>query len=316
MSVETEGLGRIFRVARDKPPVLALQDVTLSIPAGSTHGLLGPNGAGKTTLTRILATLLVPTSGHARVDGADVVSEAERAKARLGLVLGGERGLYSRLTARENVRLWASLNGLSRAAARRRTDESLDRVHLDPTSWDRRTEGFSRGMLQRVHLARALVTAPAVLLLDEPTSGLDPIAAYEFRALVRELRERGTTMLLTTHDLAEAEALCDEVSVLHRGVIVAHGTPAQLRRALGDQLVVEAPSAGPAHADRLAGIAARHDAVLEWDNTTARLTCADERVAGQVVTELVAAGLVQLTSRTPSLEETYRSLLSGDGAYR
>jgi ABC-2 type transport system ATP-binding protein len=234
-AVETDRLSRWFdgrRRGRTRPPKrVALDGVSLRVAASSVHGLLGPNGAGKTTLVKILSTILLPTSGTARVMGHDVVREPTRVRPLVGIVLGGDRGLYSRLTARQNLRYWGSLYGLPRVEARRRSEALLDTVGLLERA-DDRVETYSRGMKQRLHLARGLVGDPAVLYLDEPTSGLDPVGAREFREMVRGLRRTGRTVMLATHDMAEAEALCDEVTFLDHGAVLASERPEALRSRL------------------------------------------------------------------------------------
>jgi len=206
----------------------ALDGVDLSVPVAEVHGLLGPNGAGKTTFCKILSTVLVPTSGTATIAGYDVVRDTGAVRRAVGIVFGGERGLYTRLTARQNLLYWSALYRQRSADGRRRATALLDRVGLADRA-DQRVETFSRGMKQRLHLARGLIGDPQVLILDEPTTGLDPVAAHEVRALIGELRERGLTVLVTTHDMAEAEAVCDRVSLINGGRLLATASPAELR---------------------------------------------------------------------------------------
>src|SRR5690349_16733461 len=225
-AVAVEELVRVF-TPRKRPPVRALDGITLAIPAGEVHGLLGPNGAGKTTLVKILSTVLLPTSGTASVLGHDVVAEARAVRPQIGIVFGGERGLYWRLTGRQNLEYWGALYKLSRAEIRERTGALLERVGITDRA-DERVETYSRGMKQRLHLARGLIGDAKVLFLDEPTTGMDPLAAREFRALIGELRGEGRTILLTTHDMVEAETGCDRVTLIDRGRILATETPRSL----------------------------------------------------------------------------------------
>src|ERR687896_677179 len=195
-AVEVDEITRVFEPRRRRGNrVVALDEVALAIPEGEIHGLLGPNGAGKTTLVKILSTVLLPTSGHARVLGHDVVAETKAVRPLIGIVFGGERGLYTRLTARQNLEYWGALYRLPSELVRRRTRELLERVGLSDRA-DQRVEQYSRGMKQRLHLARGLIADATVLFLDEPTTGMDPIAGREFRALVNELRGEGRTILL------------------------------------------------------------------------------------------------------------------------
>ena len=208
-------------------PTEALRGVDLDVAEGEVHGLLGPNGAGKTTLCRILSTVLLPSSGSVRVFGYDVTRHTAAVRPRIGVVFGGERGLYPRLTGRQNLHFWAALYGLAPHRGREVSERLLERVGLSQRA-DERVECYSRGMRQRLHLARGLVGNPALLLLDEPTAGMDPVAALRFRALVAELRDEGRALLLATHNLAEAEQLCDRVTVIDRGRALASGLPEHL----------------------------------------------------------------------------------------
>jgi ABC-2 type transport system ATP-binding protein len=219
LAVDARRLGRVYRSRSRSTETVALDDVNLSVDEGEIHGLLGPNGAGKTTLVKVLATVLTPTAGTASVLGHDVVAAPKQVRAKVGVVFGGERGLYTRVSARRNLAFWAALYRLDGATARRRCAQLLERVGLADHA-DQPVEEYSRGMKQRLHLARGLLHDPRVLFLDEPTSGLDPVGAHAFRDLVRELRGEGRSVFLTTHDMAEAEALCDRVSLIDHGRLV------------------------------------------------------------------------------------------------
>jgi len=221
-SVECEDLERVYtsrNALGKKQETVALDGLTLNIPKGTVFGVLGPNGAGKTTLVRILSTLLTPTSGYARVAGFDVVRQAREVRRRIGQVLGGDRGYYGRLSGRENLLYFAALNHLSPNQASRRVDEMLEKVGLTE-SQDILMERYSRGMKQRVHIARGLLMDPDILFLDEPTIGLDPFGAQELRQLIPEMANRGKTVLLTTHYMFEADALCQTVAMIINGISV------------------------------------------------------------------------------------------------
>ncbi|GAB3505876.1 ABC transporter ATP-binding protein [Amycolatopsis cihanbeyliensis] len=219
--------------------VTALDSLSLDVPSGEVHGLLGPNGSGKTTLCRILSTVLTPTSGTAHVLGYNVVTEAADVRARLGIVFGGERGLYWKLTGRQNLQYWAALYKVPSAVARQRAQKLLDRVGLGTEANDL-VETYSRGMKQRLHLARGLIGRPKLVVFDEPTIGMDPVAAHDFRELITELRTEGCTVLLTTHDMAEAEAVCDRVTLIGGGRVLATETPRGLARLSAGHHWVEA----------------------------------------------------------------------------
>ncbi len=235
-------LGKVFRrpawalAARPRTgarSVRALRDVTLTVGRGEVLALVGPNGAGKTTLLRILATLLLPTEGSARIGGADVVRESGRAKRLLGLAAGDDQGFYWRLSGLENLEFFAGLLGMHAAAGRRRATEALERADLLPMA--REPVGrYSTGLRQRLAIARALLGDPPVLLFDEPTRSLDPVAAAGFRTLAAALaREHHRTVVMATHNLEEAELLADRAAILTGGIVretVAMDGPGGLTR--------------------------------------------------------------------------------------
>jgi ABC-2 type transport system ATP-binding protein len=211
--------------------VEALKGVSFSVRYGEVVGLLGPNGAGKTTTIKILATLLVPDGGEARVAGYDVVEEAGKVRENIGLMLTVEKGFYGKLTGRENLEYFAALYGMDRDVARERIDYLIKLLELDKLGADTKLyEEFSLGMKARLSLARALLTDAPILLLDEPTLGLDPPSARKIRELVKDLAHRDSkAVLYTTHNMFEAELVCDRIIMINKGRIVAEGTPAELK---------------------------------------------------------------------------------------
>ncbi len=223
--IEVSGLAKAFGEVR------AVDGVEFTVPDGGITGLLGPNGAGKTTTLRILATLLRPDAGSASIDGHDVVSEPLAVRRRVGAVPDA-KGLYPRLTARENVRYYGRLHGLKGAELEQAIDRLIDMLGMEDIA-ERRTEGFSTGQRVKVAIARALVHDPPNVLLDEPTSGLDVMATRAMREAIRRLRDAGKCVLLSTHIMQEVSALCDRVVVIAEGRVVADGTPDQLRESTG-----------------------------------------------------------------------------------
>ncbi len=207
--------------------VLAVDHMTLDVASGELLGLLGPNGAGKTTTLLLLSTLLAPTEGTAVIEGYDVRHAPGEVRRRIGVLLAGDRAVYRRLTGRENLLYFAALYGLPREEARRRAAALLDLVGLRDRA-DDLVERYSTGMRMRVAIARTVLHGPSVLLLDEPTVGLDPHGARLVRELIASLHESGKTILLATHDMAEAERLCDRVAIIDRGRIVAVDAPDRL----------------------------------------------------------------------------------------
>lgn len=208
---------------RGDEAVQALQHVDLKLEQGETVGLLGVNGAGKTTLLKVVSTLLLPTTGTVLVNGIDVVRRTRQARRELSVVLGGERGFYGRLSARDNIRYFGILGGLTRRDAQRRGDLVLEQVGLAAVA-DRAVETYSRGMKQRLHIASGLLTQPKLLLLDEPTVGLDPIEAERLRESIADLRDKGVTIVLTSHYLVDIERLARRVVILQAGE-VTHDLP-------------------------------------------------------------------------------------------
>jgi len=295
------------------PP--AVDGLSLKIPAGSVTGLLGLNGAGKTTTIKMLATLLRPSSGTATVDGLDVVADSREVRRRINLIAGGERMVYARLTGRENLWYFGQLYDVPRAVLRRRIDDLLALVGLVDAA-DTLVERYSRGMRQRLSIARGLINEPSYLLLDEPTLGLDAPIARDLRAVVADLARGGVGVLLTSHYLAEVEQLCRHVYVIDRGALVAEGSPAALTAgtrlpyAVELTLAVAAPDAADA-VDALAaraGAEVRHDAD---DEGRPRVTVRHpDDLAGEVTTAVVRAGgaIVRVEVTPPTLEDAILSM--------
>ena len=223
---------------RSSKVVEAVRGINFTVERGELFGLLGPNGAGKTTTIKMLITLLLPTGGSARVLGHDVVKDPRAVRRQVGYVFGGDRGLYERLSALDNLRYFAELYAVPPREQKARIGELLELVGLAGRERER-VEGYSRGMRQRLHIARGLIHDPQVLFLDEPSIGIDPVGARELRQTVATLVEHGTTVLLTTHYMFEADELCDRIAVIAGGEIVAEGTPAQLKAGVADGRVVE-----------------------------------------------------------------------------
>lgn len=329
MIVEITGLAKRFPARRSwaeaarapwkRPQVPAVQDVSFDVDEAEIFGLLGQNGAGKTTLFKMLATLIAPDAGTIRIAGHSVGDDDAAVRALLAPVLANERSLYWRLSARENLRLYATLQGLS-AAARAAEIERVLRI-TDLTDTGAKMVGmFSSGMRQRLLIARALLARPRILLLDEPTRSLDPISARDFRTFLREtiVGAEGCTVLLATHDAEEVWELCDRVGVLERGRLLAVDRTATLRHRAGRavyEIWLRTPD-GPNAVARLAGLGhtlQRVGAAAEsgWDHFRCAIDGgADE--AARVLATLTANGreVGRFERHAPSLADLIERVLA------
>ncbi|WP_406451607.1 ABC transporter ATP-binding protein [Streptomyces sp. NBC_00876] len=291
----------------------AVRGVTFEVARGELFGLLGPNGAGKTTTIKMLNTLLLPTSGTARVLGHDVASDPVSVRRRIGYVFGGDRGLYDRLSALDNLRYFAELYAVEPREQKRRIAELLDLVGLAGREKER-VEGYSRGMRQRLHIARGLLHRPDVLFLDEPSIGVDPVAARDLRRTVADLRAGGTTVLLTTHYMAEADELCDRIAVIAGGTIRALGTPDRLKSRVQERgiLEIEAYGAGEEHLDRIREVAGVCGVAAEDRGSRQAVIVQTERGAelhAQVLAALDGVRVGRVLTREPTLEDAYIAIV-------
>jgi ABC-2 type transport system ATP-binding protein len=215
----------------------AVNGVDLEIRRGEIFGLLGPNGAGKSTTIRMLCTLLEPTSGTARVNGYDVVTQSNQVRRNLGTVLAGERSIYWKLSGRENLQYFAALYHIPPTVAKKRVEELIERMEIKDRA-NELVEKYSTGMRQRIAIAKALLARPPILLLDEPTLGLDPQAARNLRELIAQLKQEGHTILLTTHYMEEADQLSDRIGIIDTGKVIALDTPEGLKRRIDQKEVI------------------------------------------------------------------------------
>ena len=302
--IEAEGLIKHFGATK------ALQGVSLAVPRGTVLGVLGPNGAGKTTAVRILSTLLRPDAGTARVGGFDVLREAERVRQIIGLT-GQYASIDEDLTGRQNLVLFGTLLELGRAGARTRAAQLLEWFDLTAAA-DRPAKTYSGGMRRRLDLAASLVGRPEVIFLDEPTTGLDPAKREDMWDVVRSLVAEGSTVLLTTQYLEEADALADEIVVIDHGLVIAHDTPEGLKRVVGGQTLEVRPSRS---ADRERTIAvlsevSSADRAQEIRNGVFAVPVSGDRAMTEAVARLASAGVevTELSLHLPSLDEVFFSL--------
>jgi ABC-2 type transport system ATP-binding protein len=322
IAIETTDLKRSYIsitgiIHQKKKEIIALNGVNLSIQTGELFGLLGPNGAGNTTITRILSTILLPTSGTARVFGLDVVKSAGQIRPRIGLVFGGERGLYWRISGRDNLQYFANLYKMEPDISKKRIPEMLELVGMTERA-NERVETYSRGMKQRLHIARGLLHDPEALFLDEPTKGLDPVAAREMRSVILGLKQAGKTIFLTSHYMFEVDALCDRVAVIHQGKILTEGTPASLKDLVADLEVVELECYGvPAELIAKLREHPRVESVeIEMRDQTQVLQIqapAGAELVQEFLGILQGVQVRKVITRQPTLEDAYIKLVGKEG---
>ena len=304
LMIEAEGLVKHFGATK------ALQGVDLAVKRGTVLGVLGPNGAGKTTAVRILSTLLIPDAGTARINGLDVVRDAERVRQTIGLT-GQYASIDEDLTGRQNLELFGTLLDLGRRGARERAAELLEWFDLTDAA-GRMAKTYSGGMRRRLDLAASLVGSPDVIFLDEPTTGLDPAKREDMWDVVRTLVADGATVLLTTQYLEEADALADEITVIDHGKVIAHDTPEGLKRVVGGQTLEVRPS-DPAQLSRAAAILSEVSsgaAADEIRNGMLAVPVSGDAALTESVARFAAAGIsvTELSLHLPSLDEVFFTL--------
>jgi len=228
--------GPILRKKRKS--LVAVDEISFSVPRGEIIGLLGPNGAGKTTIIKMLCTLITPTTGDAFINGYSIVEEPQKVRESLGVMLTGERTLYWKLTGRENLEYFAALYHLQHSDIRKRIDYLLQLLGLSDRE-DTVVENYSTGMRIRLSFAKALLNEAPVLLFDEPTASLDPQSSRLIRDIIRDLKKDGYAVILTTHNMDEADALSDRVAIIDHGRIVRYGSPSELKEKLKSNDVIE-----------------------------------------------------------------------------
>jgi ABC-2 type transport system ATP-binding protein len=321
-AIEVNHLRRVYRAQigafnRSIKEVVAVDDISFEVKQGELFGLLGPNGAGKTTTVKMLATLLIPSAGFANVAGMDVVKHANEVRKRIGFIFGGERGLYWRLSGDDNLRYFASLYGVDPSVSKKRIPYLMELVGLQGRG-NERVGGYSRGMKQRLHVARTLLHDPDILFLDEPTIGLDPVGAREFRGVIRDLQSQKKTILLTTHYMFEADALSDRIAIINKGCVIAMDTPTGLKNHVSDLSVIEVETFG-ASEDALERLRVLPfvDSLSVEDREQKQMLVVQTTRGAEAVPDVMAAldgqRVGRVIVREPTLEDAYVRLV-GDAS--
>ena len=319
--IDVKGLVRKYQSSsgifhQKKKETVAVDHIDLEVRRGDLFGLLGPNGAGKTTTIKVLTTLLLPTEGSVKILGYDVVKQSMEVRKRIGLILGGERGLYYRITARQNLRYFADIYGVPIGIRDKRIAEVLEKVDLTDKA-DTRVEDYSRGMKQRLHIAKGIVHDPELIFMDELTIGLDPQAARDARDMAKALVTEGKTILLTTHYMYEADELCDRIGVIAKGKIVAMNTPEALISLVRDTSVIEVEGFGITNDDLeslkgLEGVRTVSANMCE-DKQTMRVQVGDPAGMLPKVTHLLEdRKVIGMRVKEPTLEDAYLWLVRED----
>lgn len=302
-------------IKKKRREVEALKGLSFSVKKGEIFGLLGPNGAGKTTMIKILTTMLTPSSGKVSVLGYDPVTETKALRPHINFILGGERNLYWRLSAYDNLAYFSDLYKIPRSKQKTQIQELLELVGLQDVA-DQRVETFSKGMKQRLQIARGLVNNPKILFLDEPSIGLDPVSARKLRDIIRQLNENGTTILLTTHYMFEADELCDRIAFIDKGELVEIDSPQNIKQKTDNVSVIEFNVVGmnPSKIKILSSLPSIHHIQSENQDfiTNIKLHTSDPQAVVPLIYETVQGAAIQdLAITKPSLEDVYVQLIGG-----
>ena len=301
---------------KTKTIVDAVKGISFQVKRGEIFGLLGPNGAGKTTTIKMLTTMLIPTSGTINILGYDVEQNYKPLRSKINFILGGERNLYWRLSAYDNLAYFADLYKIPREVQKEKIPALLKLVELEEAS-DRLVETFSKGMKQRLQIARGLLNDPEILFLDEPSIGLDPVSARKLRQILKNLNEKGTTILLTTHYMYEADELCDRIAFINKGEIVMIDTPANIKAKLGNVATVECTLIAEETSHILEQLQAQgfHQVEMKLEREIVKCKVQVEQPQSFIsaLYELKTVQIVDLAIMQTSLEDAYVQLIGGEG---
>ncbi|WP_242866762.1 ABC transporter ATP-binding protein [Abyssisolibacter fermentans] len=301
---------------KKKVTVNALKGISFEVSKGEIFGLLGPNGAGKTTTIKILTTLLAPTSGESKVLGYDTFGQESKIRKHINFIFGGELGVYKRLSARDNLVYFSNLYKIDRRTRENRIDELLKLVGLYNKA-DLKVETYSKGMIQRLQIARGLVNDPEIIFLDEPTIGLDPIGARELREIIKKLSQLGKTILLTTHYMHEADELCNRIAIINDGEIIALETPENLKKSNCDTAILEISVLGiyDKEIKEIKKIQEVKTVAIKKQDQFQMLQIHFDNLANitqEVLEILVNNKVISINERKPTLEDVYVRLVGGN----
>ncbi len=312
-AIESNQLVRTFGGSKGKKPLVALDHVDLQVEEGELFGLLGPNGAGKTTLIKILATLLLPTTGTVKVLGRDVEKEAQAIRPRINMVSGGETSGYGLLTVRENLWMFSQFYGIPSEDAKRTINEMVELFGIADKA-DSKVRTISTGQRQKMNVIRGFVTDPDLIFLDEPTLGLDVNASMNIREFIRKwVRGEGKTVLLTTHYMQEADQLCDRLAIIHQGRILACDTPLRLKRTVAKDStfsITTSPCSCIGEISSLPGVKG-FSAKGDGSKEEVRFVLEDEAVISDVISFITSknAKVISLAKTEPTLEDVFIQLV-------
>jgi len=313
-AIEARSLTRVFGGNKGRKPLVALDNVDLVVEEGELFGLLGPNGAGKTTFIKILATLLLPTSGAVKVLGHDVQREAQAIRPRINMVSGGETSGYGLLTVKENLWMFSQFYGMPSNQAKRTIEDMLELFGMSDKA-NAKVRTISTGQRQKMNVVRGFVTDPDLIFLDEPTLGLDVNASFIIRSYIRKWvkEQSGKTVLLTTHYMTEADELCDRLAIIDRGKVLACDTPARLKRSVAKDstfTILTTPCPCISEIGRIPGVKGFSNRT-DGSNEEVRFVLEEEAVIADIVSFLTsrASKIISLTKTEPTLEDVFIQLV-------
>lgn len=312
--IEVRDLVREYEVKNKKKKEIkvAVKGISFDVKEGEVYGLLGPNGAGKTTTIKVLTTLLTPTRGEVKILGHDVVKEAKQIREQINFMFGGERGVYGRLTSKEYLQYFACLYQVPAREQKARIEELLELVELTDKR-DSKIHTFSKGMIQRIQIARALVNNPRIVFLDEPTIGLDPVIADHIRGIVKNLAKEKISVILTTHYMKEADDLCNRIGIINDGQIKIIGSPQQIKDTCGEIAIFEATVETAGDEEVLAASGVFRNVklkVIEGDFKNVRFEVEGTMTYEQVREELArCVQVINLQQKEITLEDAYINLV-------